>query len=600
MRRFYRIPQLEKISNLRDAVNYAKRKYSSRIAYRQIETPVYESAITFRGFAGNIDALGTALMHLPAPFNGSERSRGDSLAQTHIAFIGGTSIEWITGFLATMNGVGCAVPIDRLLDPDTMVEQLDFADVDAIFCEGSFLAKLEPLLARLPRVRAVIVMRGTGPTVDLLKRLAAQDTGRDYYAYTELVKHGRGLLRAHDVSFTEAPIDADAMSLLVFTSGTTGANKGVMLCHRNIVTVMKGARQLVTYRRTNLSVLPINHTYELVCNIICSIWEGTTVAINDDLRHVARNLEHFGPEMSSMVPMMLDLLVRKITIEAKRNGLWGHLQYGMKVSGLLRAVGIDRRRKFFKPVLQGLGGNFSMVICGGAPLDHHTESFLDSIGVTVKNGYGITECAPLVATTGDHFRRAGSVGHVIPNIEVRAANQDEKGDGEIQVKGDNVMLGYYKMPEDTAAVFTDDGWLRTGDLGHIDKDGYVFLTGRLKNLIILANGKNVSPEDIEDHLMHDISYVRESVVYADEAGTGIYAVCFLDDDECDRLGLGDERSRHDRLMQDVREFNKTVPSYKRINDVTISDHEFEKTTTQKIRRFKVIESVRKRKAGTSD
>ncbi|OXN00172.1 AMP-binding protein [Bifidobacterium vansinderenii] len=613
MKRYYRIPNLSKIENLRDAINYAKRKYASKIAYRQIETPIYESAITFRGFADNINALGTALMKLPEPFGADPKPKDGRPADTddaeqaaptlsgaHIALIGGTSIEWLTAFFATVNGVGCAVPIDRLLDPDTMVGQLDFADVDAIFCEGSFLAKLQPLLSRLPKVRAVVVMRGTGTAVDLLKRLAAEDHDRDYYAYTRLIAHGRSLMRAHDTVFTNAPIDADAMSLLVFTSGTTGANKGVMLCHRNIVTVMKGARQLTTFRRTNLSVLPINHTYELVCNIICSIWEGTTVAINDDLRHVARNLEHFGPEMSSMVPMMLDLLVRKITIESKRNGLWDHLQYGIRVSNALRLIGIDRRRKFFKPVLKALGGNLSMVVSGGAPLAHETESFLDAIGIDVKNGYGITECAPLVASCGDYFRKAGSVGHVIPNIEVRIANPDEHGNGEIQVKGDNVMLGYYKMPEDTAAVFTDDGWLRTGDLGHVDRDGYIFLTGRLKNLIILANGKNVSPEDIEDHIMHDLDYVRECVVYSDEAGTGIYAVCFLDDDACEKLGLHDEKSRHDHLMNDIRTFNKSIPSYKRIADVSIADHEFEKTTTQKIRRFKVIESMRRKRRGRND
>ncbi|OZG56594.1 aMP-forming long-chain acyl-CoA synthetase [Bifidobacterium tissieri] len=615
MKRFYRIPNLMKVSDLRDVINYAKRRYASKIAYRQIETPIYESAITFRGFADNISALGTALMRLPKPFSSTARPEGGAtpavsgsgdeqsssattslttLSGSHIALIGGTSIEWLTAFFATMNGVGCAVPIDRLLDPDTMVAQLVLADVDAIFCEGSFLDKLQPLLPRLPKVRAVIVMRGTGSAVDLLKKLSVEDQDRDYYAYTRLVAHGRALVRAHETVFTEAPIDADTMSLLVFTSGTTGANKGVMLCHRNIVTVMKGARQLTTFRRTNLSVLPINHTYELVCNIICSIWEGTTVAINDDLRHVARNLEHFGPEMSSMVPMMLDLLVRKITIESKRNGLWEHLQYGMKVSAALRLFGIDRRRRFFKPVLQALGGNLSMVVSGGAPLAHETESFLDAIGIDVKNGYGITECAPLVASCGDHYRRAGSVGHVLPNIDVRIANPDEHGNGEIQVKGDNVMLGYYKMPEDTATVFTDDGWLRTGDLGHVDKDGYLFLTGRLKNLIILANGKNVSPEDIEEHIMHGIDYVRECVVYSDDAGTGIYAVCFLDDDQCEQLGLHDQQARHDRLMEDIRIVNRSVPSYKRIADVSISDHEFEKTTTQKIRRFKVIERMRRR------
>lgn len=565
---FYKCDEVDSMMTARDILQYAKKKYAGSIAYRQIEDKIYESAITFRGLADNVDALGTALlMH--------------GLKDKHVALLGETSVEWVTSYFAVLNGVGVVVPIDRELNVETLIKQFNFGDIDAVICSEKSLKKFLEALPYCPNIKDLIIMRSN----------QADNTipCANVFIFDELLKEGRTLLKRGDGSYINAVIDPDAMSELVFTSGTTGANKGVMLCHKNLSAVIRGARRLVNYKGTSISVLPVNHTYELSCHIIACIYEGTTVCINDDLKHVMQNIEHFAPEMTCMVPMMVDLIVRKIKIESEKSGLSEYMKYGMKFSNLIRKVGIDKREKYFHPILTKFGGKLNKIICGGAPLSQETIDFMDTIGVSVLNGYGITECAPLVAVNGDKLKRKGSVGHVLPVCEVRIVSPDENGNGEIQVKGDNVMLGYYKMPEDTAKVFTEDGWFCTGDIGHVDKDDFLFINGRVKNLIILSNGKNVYPEEVEDAMQHTIPYLKEVVAFADAENTGIYAICYIDPDFCRENGILNQLDKHDYLMKDIKKYNQKMPSFKRITDVVIAEEEFEKTSTKKIKRFQVLE-----------
>ena len=259
----------------------------------------------------------------------------------------------------------------------------------------------------------------------------------------------------------------------------------------------------------------------------------------------------------------------------------------LKVSDVLRKIGIDIRRKAFKEVFSALGGNLRMIICGGAALSQDTIDFLSGIGIDVYNGYGITECSPVVAVNPMSEIRRGSVGHILPTMDVRIAEPDENGNGEIQLFGDNVMKGYYNADEDTGAVFTEDGWFRTGDIGHTDSDDFLYISGRLKNLIILPNGKNVFPEEIEDALMKKIPYVNECVVYADEENSGIFAICYPDMDFCKEKGFFDTDSIKEFMKADMDAFNSEMPAFKRITDFYITDKEFEKNTTHKIQRFKI-------------
>ena len=563
--RYYNCPELFEIRNLRDVVKKAKKDYGDISAYRQYESRILESAISFKGFSDNIDALGTALLSL-------------GQKDKHIAILGETSIEWITAYFAVICGVGVAVPVDRELGNETLAYQLAFGDVNTIICSAKCLKKLQNILPDCPGIETVIIMR---------EKLATMPLEPEWHSFEKLIVDGRKLLRLGDTSYINAEIDENALTEIIYTSGTTGANKGVMLSHKNIWTCGIGARQLIHFNNTNISVLPVHHTYELTCNIMSSIYEGSTVSINDDLKHVTQNLVHFRPKMTCMVPAMLDLMVRKIKYEAKNNGLEDHLNYSIKFSNLIRKVGIDKRRRFFKPILIKFGEKLDKVICGGSPLSNDTLDYLDSIGITVLNGYGITECSPLVAVNGDRLRRRGSVGHVLPSNKVRIANPDENGNGEIQVKGDNVMLGYYKNPEDTATVFTEDGWFKTGDIGHLDRDNFLYISGRIKNLIILSNGKNIYPEEIEEHLQKELPYLQEVVVFADDENTGIYAICYLNPDFCKQNQLETMQQQKERVLQDIAAYNKNAETYKRITDVQISETEFEKTTTNKIKRFTI-------------
>ena len=565
IKRFYHCPELNDIHTMRDCLYHSKKVYADKVAYRQYESNTMESAISFRGLSDNVEALGTKLLSM-------------GLKGKHIAILGETSIEWMTAYFAILDGIGVAIPLDRELTDETMFTQINFGDVEAIFCSAKLIKRLPNLLKACPRVKTVIIMRET---------LATNDIDPTWHHMNKLLEEGRRALRLGDESYVNQELDPYAMAQIIFTSGTTGANKGVMLSQENIWTCGRGARQLVHYLDTDLSVLPIHHTYELSCNIVSCLYEGTTVCINDDLKHVLQNINHFKPELICMVPMMLDLLVRRTKKTIEENGLEKHVSYAMWFSNILRKIGIDRRRYFFKPILEKFGGNLTKIVCGGAPLAPETAAFLDAIGITVSNGYGITECAPLVSTSGDRIRRAGSVGQVLPTCKVRIADPDENGNGEIQVKGGNVMLGYYKAPEDTAAVFTEDGWFRTGDIGHLDRDNFLYLCGRIKNLIILSNGKNIFPEEIEDHLVHAVPYIEETVVFADDDNTGIYAICYLNPEFCKNNGLETEEQQYERLIQDVQAYNKKTESYKRLNNVYISMTPFEKTTTHKIKRFTV-------------
>ena len=565
---FYCCDELDELHTMRDMLNYAKVKYGSKIAYHQIENASYESAITFRGLADNVDYLGTALME-------------HELQGKHIALIGETSMEWITCYLAVLNGVGVVLPLDSALNAESIAKQIRFGDAEAVICSKKLYKTVSKAVQSCPKIKTVILIRATEefdfPTVE---------TQLNYY---RLLDEGKKLLRAGDRRFLDAPIDPEKLSQLVFTSGTTGANKGVMLCHKNICTTLQGARRLVGYLNSSMSVLPANHTYELTCHIGAGIIEGTTIYINDDLRHVAKNISHFSPDMLCMVPMMVNSIVRKIKLESEKANLTKHLSYGITVSNLLRKVGIDKRAHYFEPITKNFGGNLKKIICGGAPLEQDVVDFLDNIGITVLNGYGITECAPLVAVNGDMLWKKNSVGHVLPNCEVRIDQPDENGNGEIQVKGGNVMLGYYKMPEDTACVFTEDGWFKTGDIGSLDNQGFLFINGRVKNLIILSNGKNIYPEELETAIEKEIPYVKESIVHTDSEGTGIYAICYLDEDYCSEHRLNTDEDKYRQLMDDIKSYNKKMPTFKRIADVRLSMKEFEKTSTKKIRRFKVLE-----------
>ena len=563
---FIKPEAVEQFTTVYQIMDHARQHYPTKAAYRQMESRTEESSITFGQFAENVEALRAALWQ-----------RG--CKGSHIAILGETSHEWISVYLAVVSGVGVCVPIDKELPPETMATQFNFAEITTLFCSKGCLKKLQKVLPDCETIQTVVVMRGKGDEAV---------EGVDSVLYLpDLLEEGRGLLRQKGERALPPAIDPDATSLIIYTSGTTGANKGVMLCNRNVMGTLRGCARLLHYPDVSFSVLPVNHSYELHAHIMSCMYCGTTVCINNDLKYLVKNLERFQPEMSCMVPMMLDLLVRKLKKQIADSGKQEQFDRMVTLTKALRKAHIDVRRKVFAEVLQPLGGKLRMIICGGAALSQDTVDFLSSVGIQIYNGYGITECAPVAAVNPLLRARKFSVGHLLPTMEARIADPDEDGNGEIQLRGDNVMQGYFKAPEDTLKVFTKDGWFRTGDIGHIDKNNFLYISGRLKNLIILPNGKNVSPEEIEESLMKHIPYIKECVVYADEANSGIHAICYLDPEFRAENGLNAPELAKAFMLEDFEKFNSEMPGYKKIADFEIVDREFEKSTTHKIQRFKI-------------
>lgn len=564
---YYKEDSVNSMSSLYEILSYAAEQYGSRIVYEQLEGRTERSQISFRDFRNHVEALRASLV-----LRGFEGH--------HAAVWGESCWQWVCCYHALVSGIGVAVPVDRELPVETIVTQLSFADVDTVFCTAKAVKKLLKVLPECPNIRTVILLRTEDCSV--------LPEGVEALTLDMLLAEGRSAIAEGRFAPDSVSIDPNKMALIIFTSGTTGANKGVMLSNRNIMGTLRGCARLLRFRETSISVLPIHHSFELHAHLMSALYCGTTVFFNDDLKHLLKNLNQSSPEMSCMVPMMLDLLERRIKLSIHDKGKDASFGRAVKLSNALRKVGIDLRSRLFSEVIEPFGGKLDMIICGGAALSQDTIDFFDSIGIRVFNGYGITECSPVAAVNPGSKRRRFSVGHVLPTVDVRVAEPDAKGNGELQLRGDNVMLGYYKAPEDTAAVFTEDGWFRTGDLGHCDKDKYIYISGRLKNLIILANGKNISPEEIEEHLQRHIPYIKECVVFADNVGTGIYALCYLDPDYCREHALDTEEKKLAALRSDLEGYNRDMPTYKRLSDVRISETEFEKNTSKKIQRYKVI------------
>ena len=550
----------ERMRDMRELVQRAAKKYNGVVAYKQYDENGDIVVYTFRQLLEDMNALGTVLTN-----------RGYS--GKHFAVIGESSYEWILSYLAVVNGVGVIVPIDKELPNDDIAKLINKADVDGIFFSKTFEGDMEDILSKCPRVKTTIILNPS-------------EGDTKYLSQASLIDEGKALVRNGNKEYINAGIDPEVMSVIIFTSGTTGANKGVMLSHKNIMTSLHSAFTMHRFEGTSISVLPIHHTYEFNLNVLGCIYAGVTLCINDSLKHVMPNLQTYKPTFSLMVPLIVENIYKNIWREAEKSGLAAHMKQGIWFSNILRKFGIDRRRYYFKPVLDKFGGEINMIVSGAAPLRPEVVKGLDDLGISVYNGYGITECSPLVAFNCELLNVPGSVGRPIPDVQVRIAEPDEKGIGEIQVLGDNVMIGFYKDEEATKATFTDDGWFKTGDLGKFGKKGVLEIMGRQKNLIILANGKNVHPEELEDYLMDHIPYIKEVVVYAPEkasAGTGyISATAYL---EPDFLAEHGEEQAKKMLEEDVRKCNRQLASYKHINKVHLRMTEFEKTTTKKIKRF---------------
>ncbi len=513
-------------------------------------------------YAETVSLIKCFSLGLTELFNGEKNKR--------IAVIGETSPYWVIAYLAILASGNTVVPMDKELDPAEISKFFTQADVCAVVYSATFNDVMRKIVQDHPTLKTVIPMES-----DIICQTS----------YDKILTLGKNSTR----EFIPDD-DRERCCEILFTSGTTGTSKIVRLCQRNIFSVVNSACDVADFCADDVivSVLPLHHTYELATTFLSGCNYGLKICINDSLKHVLKNLKQFRPTALVLVPLFVSTMYKKILSEAKRSGKDKILPVAARITRYLKFAGIDMSDKLFKDVREAFGGRLEKIICGGAELSTDMIAVFEAFGISIYEGYGITECSPLVAVTPYYKRKLGSVGPAAPCCEVRIDGSEigESGfvTGEIQVRGDNVMLGYANA-EANAEAFTSDGWFRTGDLGYMDNDGYIYITGRLKSVIVLENGKNVFPEEIEEYLLK-IDRIGESVVVGRKEGDEIRltAIIFPAYDRYPESGDADIKSE---IQKQITALNKKLPSFKQIHKIEFRATEFEKTSSRKIKRHLV-------------
>ena len=542
---------VQPFSNLREMLELAKNESGDKIAYMFKGKNKEVCQRTYAEFYEEVYSLGTAFA-----------SRG--ISKGHIACIGENSYKWINTYLSVLLSDCVFVGIDKELPAADYLHIMEDSDSEVIFYQGKYEETLREKREELSKVKFFV-------------GFDREEHDGDFLSFDLLLEEGRKLYKDGDTSFIDMKNDFEAMKMIVYTSGTTGLSKGVMLNEKNLVSLIYHGLRTATVYTKCLSILPYHHTYEAVCGILVGIHHRVTLCINESLRAIAKNLNLYKPDYMYVVPAVAGALHRNVLKNAEKQGKLKLMLAMMKVSNALRKVGIDLRRKLFASVHEGLGGNLLEVVCGGAPIPVDTAYFFDAIGIMILNGYGITECSPLVSVNSPKDSDYRTVGYPLPCLEIKVEEPDEDGIGEICVKGDTVMLGYYKKPEQTADVIVD-GWFHTGDYGYVNKKGQILITGRKKNIIVLDNGKNIYPEELEKYI-YTLPYVKDAVVY-DSTDDGKVVLCAEIYPDPELLGDAD-------INADVHRVLAELPSYKQINKIVLRDTEFPKNASQKIVRGKI-------------
>ena len=560
------------ITDLKHMLNTSVELYGDNVAFRQrFEKDKPFREITYREALDTVNGLGTALI-------------AHGLKGKRISVIGENCYQWATSYLAAVCGTGVVVPLDKELSAEELKQLIIEADVSAVL----FAKKYEKMFKE---------MMASGDTgLEMLVNFSPADQcGEGVFSWESLVEEGKKLVESGDRSFIDAEIYADEMSVLLFTSGTTGIAKGVMLSHRNICEDLMSAPTILNVNTWDIffSVLPVHHTYECTCGFLMPLYKGASIAYCEGLKYIVKNLAEVQPTMILAVPLIFESLYNNIMKNVRKQGKEGLVRKVLALNKVTKKVGLDLNKLLLKDILKVFGGRMRVLISGGAAIDPAILQFFNDLGFISVQGYGLTECAPMAALNPDRhkYMRNSSVGHLLPGMEVKIEDKNEDGIGEICVKGPNVMLGYYNMPEETAKVIKD-GWFHTGDLGYVDDEDFIYITGRKKNVIITANGKNVFPEELEYYLGRS-TMVSESMVWAqeDESGqdTVIVATIKPDMEEVEAAigkdAAGDADQVEKLLWTEVDKINENLPFFKKIKKINVRREEFEKTTGKKIKRF---------------
>ncbi len=485
------------------------------------------------------------------------------LEGAHIAIVSENCCRYVLADIAISSGVGVVVPVDVNSPDELMATLLQKSDADAVICGADLVDLMVQMQQRCPLLKTIITM---------------DRKVEGYPYYEEIVGKGKGL----DGEYRNGVLDLDAPAKILFTSGTTGANKGVVLTNANLAANMVNCMDsIMTAGDTvSMSVLPMHHATEINTHIMTRIGSGRLTYVNGNMRNLMKNMKIFKPHVITVVPMIANAFYRNIQAGVKKAGKQEKLQKGIKLSNMLRKIGIDRTHKMFADLFVPFGGNLNMIVCGGSMLNPVVIKGMNDLGVRMENGYGITECGPLISINGDTLSEHLSVGKHCPGLQVKIASPDADGIGDLCVKGKSVFKEYYKDPEATAAVFDEEGFFNTGDSARIDSRGRIFLVGRKKNTIVLENGKNVCPEEIENVIETNMVYADEIAVYQAQLKVGnacrnvICAGIFIKDEEA--------RGSREAIEADMRKINALLPDYKQIEYVELPSTEYAKTSSKKI------------------
>ncbi len=546
--------------NVRELIEWAGDFYADRNAFSYRKNPRDKEIVTvsFPQLRDDVRALATELL-----------SRG--CYGKHCVLIAKNSYEWAITYYAALASGAVLVPLDRDWSKEDLLDTAKRAEISYLFCDADIAEKAEYIAAE-SGIKEPIVYLGKEGEGSLF----------------ELLEAGRAKFAESSEAYYNAEIKNREMSLLVFTSGTTGKGKGVMLCQRNFISDLADIIPYMNFSQKTVGVLPPHHTYGSSVMFIGHAIIGSEIYISSGLRYITNELKEQKPGHLCLVPLYLETFYRKIRANIKEQGKEKKVKSGIRLSNFLLKFGFDRRKKFFAAIRAAFGGEIKMIISGGAPINPEILSFFNAIGINTLNGYGITECAPIIAVNRSKNVVPGSVGNVLDIDTVKISEPNEDGEGEILVKGENVMLGYYKDADATADAFDEEGYFKTGDYGKLDKRNVLYITGRKKNLIILSNGKNVYPEEIENELVATPG-IQDIIVYEGQSKRGlehnaIVAEVYPDKEYIDKNGITDIKAH---LQKYINEYNKTATPYKKIAILKVRDEDFPKNTLRKIMRFKL-------------
>ena len=559
-----------KYTDLKDMLKQTGEVYGNRPAYIFKDNGSMKT-ISHKEFRDEINALGTVLINM-------------GLKDKRIAVISENRYEWELSYLAIAAGVGVVVPLDKAL-PDNELESLILrSQVEAIFYSSKYDAIMNTLREKKNTNLKYFI------SMDL------QENTNGIYSQKALLEKGKKLLEEGNKQYLDAKIDADKMGIMLFTSGTTAMSKAVMLSHKNLVTNVMDIIQRfdLTEEDRFLSFLPLHHVFECTVGFLYPVSIGGSIAFCEGVKHMADNIKEFDITAMISVPAVFDIIYRKVMKTIEKKGKMATLEKGKKISNVLLKVKIDLRKQLFKEVHESLGPKLKLVVTGGAALDPETEKGFNDLGFDVEQGYGLTETAPVIAAETPKCRRLGSIGKKFPSVEVKIDDPDEEGIGELMAKGPSIMLGYYENEEATKSALEPDGWFHTGDLARIDKDGFIYIAGRKKSVIVLNNGKNVFPEEIET-LLNKVEGIKETFVYEKKEADGDVKVCveIVYDKEMikDLYHIEDEEKIKEFLWEKVKEVNKLMPKYKYVREMIATEEPLIKTTTLKIKRHEELKKV---------